>query len=218
MRAVCGSTTEPQIGAVADVQTASIDSLHCLFPIGTLFNKQLRQVERPGSASHGHSRKVPRRATDPFAYFKDVLARLTASTNCSIGALNPGAWCGAYPRGQSRAQSPFAHTRIRARELPRGALQDCHGRTKEVGPRTSRLHENFYPPPPPPRRPLARRPHATRHPAEPAVRPRTCMDSIPTPQNVRPPLAIRFGRPNLRKGLRLLPRRGVASRGPAPSN
>jgi hypothetical protein len=83
--------------------------------------------------------RSPRRATDPFAYFKDVLARLTASTNCSIGALNPGAWCAAYRRGQSRAHSPFApppHSGARVAAGCASGLPRAHkrGRTSHLTP------------------------------------------------------------------------------------
>jgi hypothetical protein len=36
-----------------------------------------------------------RRGIDPFAYLKDVLTRLPAATNWTIGELTPGAWAAA---------------------------------------------------------------------------------------------------------------------------
>jgi len=39
-----------------------------------------------------------RRGIDPFAYLKDVLTRLPAATNWTIGELTPGAWAAAQVR------------------------------------------------------------------------------------------------------------------------
>jgi hypothetical protein len=39
-----------------------------------------------------------RRGIDPFAYLKDVLTRLPAATNWTIGELTPGAWAAAQGR------------------------------------------------------------------------------------------------------------------------
>jgi transposase len=39
-----------------------------------------------------------RRGIDPFAYLKDVLTRLPAATNWTIGELTPRAWAAAQGR------------------------------------------------------------------------------------------------------------------------
>jgi len=39
-----------------------------------------------------------RRGIDPFACLKDVLTRLPAATNWTIGKLTPGAWAAAQKR------------------------------------------------------------------------------------------------------------------------
>ena len=44
-----------------------------------------------------------RRGIDPFAYLKDVLTRLPAATNWTIGELTPGAWAAAQVRPTAAA-------------------------------------------------------------------------------------------------------------------
>jgi hypothetical protein len=44
-----------------------------------------------------------RRGIDPLAYLKDVLTRLPAATNWTIGELTPGAWAAAQVRPTAAA-------------------------------------------------------------------------------------------------------------------
>jgi transposase len=44
-----------------------------------------------------------RRGIDPFAYLKDVLTRLPAATNWTLGELAPGAWAAAQVRPTAAA-------------------------------------------------------------------------------------------------------------------